>query len=215
MKKKVLLLMAIVFTVCSLLWVNRAGAVSYTMEYIIQNHLTIQIDDKIFSGFVYGSAGIPASEVEVTTLDTPLSNPGLWFTGGWHAFPGQTMDIAIMYFVQALGNPIKDISLLTGGYFLTGQAMVGVTETAYLNNTVIADIQAYKASPFATANFSPTFGPIKIVKDIIITAGPNPGDFAAISTIEQRFSQIPLPTTLFLLGSGLLALIGLSRKFRR
>lgn len=205
--------MAIVFTVCSLLWVNRAGAVSYTMEYIIQNNLTIQIDDKIFYGFVYGSAGIPASEVEVTTLDTPLSNPGLWFTGGWHAFSGQTIDIAIMYFVQVLpgGNAIKDISLLTGGYLLTGLSMAGVTETAYLNNTVIADIQAYKALPFATANFSPTFGPIKIVKDIIIAAGPNPGDFAAISTVEQRFSEVPAPAALLLLGSGLLGLVGLSR----
>jgi len=49
-----------------------------------------------------------------------------------------------------------------------------------------------------------------------VTGGTGPNDFAAFSIVEQHFSEtaVPEPSTMLLLGSGLIGLVRFRKKFR-
>ena len=194
-----------------------------------------RIEDKLFYNFSL-SSHIPANQVIVIPLDTPL-DPGLRFSAGFSApnayGPNGTsinpLDSAIIYSVKPDegGRPIKDVSLLTGGYVIDGTGIatyVTAGETVYLGDTttVVAQLQATNnlTAP-DPAEFEPTFGPLRILGDLYVSAGPD--NIASISIIEQRFSEVPIPerfsevpvpepATMLLLGSGLLGIGVYARK---
>jgi hypothetical protein len=53
-----------------------------------------------------------------------------------------------------------------------------------------------------------------VQKDIIATGGGAANGFASISIIDQTFSQVPEPSTVMLVGLGLLGLVAMRRKHK-
>ena len=172
------------------------GAKALTMEDLIRPGAFIIVDDKKFYDFVFISAAVPPGNIAVEPIDTPF-NPGLRFGGGLFAPQGgfNVVDVGIGYKVEVLpgGSAIKDISLLTAGYVLIGNGMVSVGESVFLGNTLIGSLQNEFGQQFDLADFDPTYGPITVLKDILLIA-PGPGDFAAFSIVEQRFSETTTPS---------------------
>jgi hypothetical protein len=180
----------------------------------------IQIDDKLFFDFSYvgsgfgGAVAIPASGIAVTPIDTPL-NPGLQFNAPWSVGPGQGLDSFISYSVRVLegGAAIEDVSATMAGVVAQDGGFVSVAENVSLAGTVIATLGLHANGGLvnsASATFDPTLGILEVVKDIAVNG--NAG-FAAVSQVTNQFSEVPVPPTALLLGSGLLGLVGL--RFRR
>lgn len=167
------------------------AAKALTMEDLIQPGAFFIVDDKKFYDFVFISAAVPPGNIAVEPIDTPF-NPGLRFGGGLFAPQNgfSVVDVGIGYKVEVLpgGTPIKDISLLTAGYVLIGNGMASVGESVFLGNALIGSLQNEFGQQFDSADFDPTYGPITVLKDILVIA-PGSGDFAAFSIVEQRFSE--------------------------
>jgi hypothetical protein len=51
-----------------------------------------------------------------------------------------------------------------------------------------------------------------VEKDVTVTGGANANGFAGISIINQTFSQVPEPSTVLLVGLGLLGMVAVNRK---
>jgi hypothetical protein len=220
--RKLMIIMAAALLLCGA-FAMAAQATPLTLQDLIDLGSTgIQIDDKVFYDFTYGgtasggAAVIPASGIGVTPLTTPY-NPGLQFQAAWAVSAGQTLDSAISYYVKVLpgGYAIKDVSASMAGYGFTDGGVVGVGETVALDTTTIANVVLHSDSTgtvdYASATFSPTYGPLFVTKDIGL-AGHTDG-FATVSVVTNRFSEVPVPPTALLLGSGLLGLVGF--RFRK
>jgi hypothetical protein len=183
----------------------------------------VVIDDKTFWDFTYsssasgGAVAIPASGITVNEITTAL-NPGLQFNASWAAASGQTMDSLIGFKVQTNpgGGAINDSSATMVGA-ATAAGLATVVETLTLEpSTLLGSILLHAdGTPVlsGTANFAATLGIIDVEKDIGVNGSIGT---AAISSVTDQFSEvpIPIPPTALLLGSGLVGLLGL-RRFRK
>ncbi|MEJ2671031.1 MAG: hypothetical protein P8168_02285 [Deltaproteobacteria bacterium] len=213
-----------------------AQAYDMTLQELIDLGSTgVQIDDKVFYDFDYdgiafgGAAAIPADGIAVTFLND-ANNPGLQFQAPWSVSANQGLDSLIQYKVAVLkgGNPIVDVSASMLGYGFSGGGGVAVGETVKLDSTTIASLYLHADSTGTvdsdTAIFDPTLGILYVVKDISVVGGAvvdgqvvplvdSEEGSATVSVVINRFSEVPVPPSALLLGSGLLGLVGL--RFRR
>jgi hypothetical protein len=193
-------------------------------DYVGLGDTGCQIDDKLFYNFTYagtgsgGAAAIPDEGVAVVVFDTPL-NPGLQFSAAWSVGPGQTLDSLIQYNVVVLpgGFPIGDISARMAGFGVDQNGVVAVAEvvsTLDVPPEVLANLLLFRNGgtvAFQRVDIAPTLGPLHVVKDISVNG--NDG-FATVSMVTNRFSEVPEPGALLLIGSGLLGLGLFTRRFR-
>jgi hypothetical protein len=199
---------------------------STNLAAVIDNNLSVQIGDKQFADFFFSyldTDGILAN-------DLTRSNVTLTALGGNFGFGLSFQDPLI-----AVGPVIKDIVfkytvLVTDPNFwisdihlaITGSAGNGGLGTVGENvfndsfgGTSVGTLQAtlpVASGDVAFANIVPPVTKLWVQKDVIVTGNSNPAGFASITIIDQQFSQIPEPSTVLLVGLGLLGVVALKRK---
>jgi hypothetical protein len=201
-------------------------ASSITLADILQPGATMTVGDKTFSDFAAvftisggGTAGpVDGSGITVTPVMASPTLMGLSFSGIMFAqatSPAtESWDLVIRYDVTAAGAPISDVHLNFNGALSgtnIGSSFGEVVEMVDYG-TGITQLQVTNPPP----NFSQTIylpapvSSLSISKDISLVAYPNPGaaGFArvSISFVDQVYSEVPEPSSLLFLVSGMLVL---------
>jgi PEP-CTERM motif len=191
-----------------------------TLATLISTPGEIIVEDKTFSAFTFAGGPPAASAIEVAGLVSG-GNPALRFTGGFFAGPGAVVNVDISYTVMTAADLIADIQLI-GNPTVTGTGFTEVSETVFevgnLANTANASICAGSVgcALFDSALLPDPAAAVGIVKDVLLTGGTD--GTATLSFVDQIVSQVPpppgvpAPSTLFLLGSGLLGLTWFGRR---
>jgi hypothetical protein len=214
-----------------------ASSHAVLLTYLLQPGATIQVGDKIFGNFTWDGTGGPGSAagINVTGIGDGTSGSlyGIQFGGGLSQVGTGTSDWQLGYSVTiapGYDNYISDIHQYAnfGG---TLGSYVNITEdvldapggnsvaTSHLGEGIN---YAYidQTDPPAELNDSLVLGtPLQqvwIEKDIQLRAF-SPSDDVSMSILQQRFSQVPEPTTAgcFLLGLGALVCCQRFTKNRR
>jgi hypothetical protein len=186
------------------------------------------VGDLLFSNFSDiesasgGGAALTAAGITVDTLGPAGSgasfvnpNDGLSFGAGWDASAGEVVDSTIFFTVSLVTGATAEISdaglAQLAGAAGTGSASViedGCTSSPSCNptNNPWALLTVNSSDYTATSDSGP-LGPstfTNVAKDISVSGGTS--GYAALSLVEDTFSQIPEPRALALmLGLGLLA----------
>jgi hypothetical protein len=219
------------FMACTAGVAQAAPCIQAPFSTYLATGFSCTVNDKTFSGFSYvptvtgGAVATPAANVTVVPVPvlTPLTLPGpsLEFDDAWAVGPGQTSDIKIGFTVTAgPGFLIDDLSArLTGTVTGNGSIKLGETVQSISPAEVFAQQACIPGAvgcplggftdvllPLATAS-------LIVTKDVILTGGTGTAD---LSVIDNQFSQsstvIPEPTSLALIGVGLLGIRVLARR---
>jgi hypothetical protein len=201
---------------------NTFASVGYNFYDLHINQTEISIFDKKFSDWNFSSYyGVDLSRIYVTPLSDDPLNPGLQFTIG----PEYSMipDFTLYYDVATIDGVarIKDASLEITDINITDidNAAFRIDEYEYDSALFFYTVEVINLDadpdifePFASSNFIPQSN--MTVATIVSDYGAF--DFSTDSiTFEQRFSQIPEPSTILLLGFGLAGVGLLKRKFKK
>jgi hypothetical protein len=214
--KKTLLLVTLLLAMRSTGWASSC-TVGTLASYIALGSGGCAIDGKTFTDFDYSGSGnfpIPASAITVTPCPSSLCSAtgvlrgeeGFVFNAAWQVGPGQTLDSLIGYTVTSSTN-IVDAFLVGAGMSAGGGGLASIDETLSNGENLIV-------STIGSSSDSVTFPGVMsltVLKDIALSG--NAGA-ARISDVGNGFSQVPEASSMWLFGSGLLAL-GVGAVLRR
>jgi hypothetical protein len=194
---------------------------------VIDNGLSVEVADKIFGdfSFAYLELGAPdvalaASNVNVRALSNGFGF-GLEFQQPLIAVNDKAKEITFQYTAMVdpnYNNLISDIHLsITGSKGGAGTGSVGEdvfndsfggTLVGHLTNNLGGVISS-------STNIVPPVTKLWISKDVMVSGNNGgPSSFATISVIDQTFSQVPEPSTVLLVGLGLLGVVAVNRRRR-
>jgi len=189
------------------------------------------IGDLDFSDFTYTPSGTnPVADTLVTVdaINGGSAGIGFSFNAPWTAsLPDESSDAAIGFNVSVIGGgaaTLEDAALAqTAG--VNGGGTASVAENGCSNPAPpptpcsqewsVLTLQSPNTDDFANdVIYSPT-GTISVSKDINVVSGTGPSGFAALSVVEDTFSQVPEPRSLaMLLGLALVAGLSLKKKLQ-
>ena len=131
------------------------------------------------------------------------------------SFTVETQDGAAIIKDNSLSASFNRGNAQTGSGFITedvftspGLVALGNKRVEYLNGFVPT------VTDFDELDFAPQSA-IRTLTAVNITANQLQGDLAGVDSFELRFSQLPIPGAVWLLGSALVGLLGLRRRFTR
>jgi hypothetical protein len=198
---------------------------SINLATLIDNSWSVEVGDKVFGdfSFVYQELGAPdialaASNVNIKALGG-LIGFGLEFQQPLIAVNNKTKLINFQYTAMVDTNYVNLISgirlAITGskGGAGSGNVVEDVFNDSF-GGTLVGHLTNNLGGVISSAtNISPAVVKLWVEKDVYVS-GNNGGatSFATISIIDQRFEQIPEPSTMFLVGLGLLGAVVLKRK---
>jgi len=174
--------------------------------------------DKEFSEFGWtGDFSADGFDI-VPYVNTVNGNLGFQLRGGLLANPGQIMDQVLTYRVEVLDAAlsISEVHLDFNGFAQNGLATV--TETVRRGSDEVVEGLMSVNSPNKLVDsliLGKSEKSLFIEKDILVATNNDATDgFSTISIISQEFAQIPEPSTVMLVGGGLLGLCAVSRRRR-
>jgi len=192
---------------------NLTGGAYVPLDFLVAGNQA-QVGDKLFKDFTFIKsgdfpAGFGADDINVIGIQDFYGNFGIRYQGGISPNLGGTGDIFLTYTVQVLsqGLLISDLHLAYNG----GQ-ISGVTEQALYQGQVVGQIEVHNPPPVfqAYTDIIPPRPELQVQKDIFVRSLA--GGVIFISNIDQTFSQVPEPTTVVLVCTGLLGLLALARR---
>lgn len=219
---------------------NATNLTSVTMEQLIDEGYYLRIDDKLFDNFhgwnavaTGGATAVDKSDIVITPIETsrggPGTGPGLHYAStAWSVFAGQSQDTSFTYDVSVIGGAeiLHDASL-----YLSGLGLGDPTSSIVINETLTSGPPSYNyiAAPQVYAINSPPpggnvlfdepfFTPVSFVqvtKDIALDMTDSTSGHTSFSVMEQRFSQLPEPSSMAIAGLGALGLIGYGIRRKR
>lgn len=211
-------LSAILFASVFVLFISAGGATASAILELSSNLDTVTIPDGDGDGFITFNGGIGDFNINVTTV---LTKP-LIGSADWPYLDLNSIDVSsgsgtltIKWtdtdFTNAAG--ISAFESLIGGTTdgtVSFQAYLDSSNTAFGMATQLSDLGPFTNKAFSDGSiWSGMFSePYSLTLVAIITHDAG-GD---VTSFDAKLSAVPIPTTLFLFGSGLFGLIGIRRK---
>ncbi|HUI08218.1 MAG TPA: PEP-CTERM sorting domain-containing protein [Verrucomicrobiae bacterium] len=185
-------------------------------NYVDGSGNSILVADKLFGDFDFIAGGNTNVFGPMTINLTAISNSfgyGIKISAPFHTQDTQLKDFIIDYSVQVTNAPflISDLHLDYNG-FVVNSGFSSVTESVFDQNGIgvnqLGQMQVFEPplSMMSTSMFLNTPQVKLFLEKDIEMGGDNTGDQASISAINQVFSQIPEPSSIMLVSTGLAAL---------
>ena len=200
---------------------------SINLKTVIDNTLTVAIGDKLFNEFAFSYNDFGATDTDLVSSNINVKalagnfGFGVEFQEPLAALNAKTKHVTFQYTAEvapAYTNTfaISDIHLgITGSKGGAGTGTVNeVVFNDAFNGTQVGSLYAFLPSTLSVSNdIVPTVVKLWVMKDVWVSgASGGPGSFATITVLDQQFSQIPEPSTVLLVGLGLLGAVALKRR---
>jgi hypothetical protein len=176
---------------------------------------TLLVGDKLFSHF--GITGYNAGSIDVEGIEEYGSDYGIQFSGSIAA-DDSSMDLTLQYQVTVTNsaNLISQANLSFNGVTVGGPGIAEVTEDVYTNMNYLygqMEVYATQSSQVLSTNMAinPPQAQLNLDKDVLVYSVTLPA-FSSISTINQSFVQVPEPSSVALVGMGLMGLLAVYRR---
>lgn len=211
-------------TTASAVTTNLTAGQTISLATVIDNTLGVQIGDKLFRDFFFSytdNNGNPTDNLTRSNVNlTALSNDigfGVSFQQPLLAIGSDFKDVVFKYSVTVTDPNFKisDIHLsITGAAGNGGFGSVGEdTFVGGFGATNVGHLDAFLSGPTTSSNnIVPAVTELWVQKDAIVTGNGAANGNASISVIDQTFSQVPEPSTVLLVGLGLLGGVAVNRK---